>query len=106
MTDRKLTDEQVENWRKALVGLVGPYAKIMPVAQIQEMRDKLSSRFGEGKGDTSEPEPLPCDISDTVWVDGTRKAYVVKLGPSATTVKWAWGGRDSVPYHRIKTEKG
>ncbi len=37
----KLTPEQVENWRNVLLGMVGPYALIMPVEQVQAMRDKF-----------------------------------------------------------------
>jgi len=29
-----LTDEQVEYWRQTLVGLIGPYALLMPFEQI------------------------------------------------------------------------
>ena len=35
-----LTDEQVENWRKVLLGMIGPYALIMPREDIQAFREK------------------------------------------------------------------
>lgn len=40
----KLTPEQVENWRRVLSGMVGPYAWIMPVDQVQAMRDKFQEQ--------------------------------------------------------------
>ncbi len=36
-----LTPEQIENWRKAMVTTLGAYALIMPVEQIQRLRDKM-----------------------------------------------------------------
>lgn len=36
-----LTPEQVENWRRALCGILGPYALVMPVAAVQRMRDRF-----------------------------------------------------------------
>lgn len=39
-----LTPEQMQNWRKLLVGIVGPYALIMPEAQIQEFRGKIQDK--------------------------------------------------------------
>lgn len=41
MTDGKLSPEQIENWRKVLFGMIGPYAKIMPADEIQKFRDKM-----------------------------------------------------------------
>jgi hypothetical protein len=37
----QLTDAQVENWRKVLCGMIGPYALIMPKYLIQAFRDKM-----------------------------------------------------------------
>jgi hypothetical protein len=37
----KLTPKQIENWRRVLVGIIGPYALIMPEADIQAYRDKM-----------------------------------------------------------------
>jgi hypothetical protein len=39
----KLTDEQVENWRKVLTSILGPYALIMPRENVQAIRDKMES---------------------------------------------------------------
>jgi hypothetical protein len=41
MNDEKLTPEQIENWRRVLCGMIGPYALMMPAEQIQLYRDKL-----------------------------------------------------------------
>jgi len=40
-----MNDTQVENWRRVLVGMVGPYALIMPREQIIALRDRLQSRI-------------------------------------------------------------
>jgi hypothetical protein len=32
-----LTDEQVENWRKTMVTVIGPYAAIMPREDVEKM---------------------------------------------------------------------
>lgn len=36
-----LTKEQVDNWRKVLCGMIGPYAMIMSENEIQLMRDNF-----------------------------------------------------------------
>lgn len=36
-----LTPEQVENWRRVLSAMIGPYAWVMPVAEVQKIRDRL-----------------------------------------------------------------
>lgn len=36
-----LTPEQIKNWRTALIGVLGPYALIMPDADIQRYRDRM-----------------------------------------------------------------
>lgn len=38
-----LTPEQIKNWRNVLIGMVGPYANMMPDADVQKLRDKISS---------------------------------------------------------------
>jgi hypothetical protein len=40
----KLTPEQIENWRNVLLGMIGPYALIMPAEQVQAMRDKFQEQ--------------------------------------------------------------
>lgn len=37
----ELSPEQVKNWRNAMFGMLGGYALIMPVEQIQQLRDKM-----------------------------------------------------------------
>jgi len=39
-----LTPAQLENWRKVLYGILGPYALILPANDIQQMRDRLQTR--------------------------------------------------------------
>jgi hypothetical protein len=46
-TDNKLTPDQIANWRKMLLGLVGPYAMLMSDEEIHRVRDDLQSRVGE-----------------------------------------------------------
>jgi len=36
-----LTTEQIENWRRVLLTMVGPYALIMPAEEIQGFRNKM-----------------------------------------------------------------
>ena len=43
----KLTDEQVENWRKILAMTFGAYAHIMPKEEVQKMRDKMQGHINE-----------------------------------------------------------
>lgn len=36
-----LTTEQVENWRKVLSGMIGPYALIMPTTHVEAFRKRM-----------------------------------------------------------------
>jgi hypothetical protein len=47
--NKQLTDEQIENWRKILVGIIGPYALLMPIEKIIAFRDNLQSFVDEKK---------------------------------------------------------
>ena len=42
----ELTKEQIEHWRKALMSILGPYALIMPVEEIQHIRDIAQKKAG------------------------------------------------------------
>jgi hypothetical protein len=42
-----LTDEQVENWRKVLIGMFGPYAMMMSRAQIEAYAEKVQEFSNE-----------------------------------------------------------
>jgi len=44
-----LTDEQVEHWRKVLLLQIGPYALMMPRADIQRYRDRLQKEVQNDK---------------------------------------------------------
>ena len=46
-----LTDEQVENWRRVLLGMFGTYALLMTREQIQEYRDKMQEDFAKVEDD-------------------------------------------------------
>ena len=66
MSDEKLTPEQIENWRRVLCGMIGPYALMMPAEQIQLYRDKLQGGLtkdapdlGESAASDSESKPAP-----------------------------------------------
>ena len=43
MTPNELTDEQVENWRRILLGAIGPYAQLMTRAEVQAYRDRMQA---------------------------------------------------------------
>ena len=45
----KLTPEQIKNWRNTLVGVIGPYALIMPDEEVQKIRDEMQSNLDEEK---------------------------------------------------------
>lgn len=55
-----MNDTQVENWRRVLVGMVGPYALIMPREQIIALRDRLQSRIATEQSVQSD-EACACD---------------------------------------------
>jgi len=43
----KLTDEQIKNWRKVLIAMVGPYALIMPKEDVQKIHDKMQKEIDQ-----------------------------------------------------------
>ena len=45
----KLKPEQIESWRQVLCVTLGPYALIMPDAEVQEIRDKMQ-KYVDVKG--------------------------------------------------------
>ncbi len=45
--DDHLTPEQIANWREVLCSMIGPYALIMPDADIQQYRDQMQARADE-----------------------------------------------------------
>jgi len=54
--NEELTDEQVENWRNVLLGMLGPYARIMPRKDIQAFRDKMKNAAQHVDGVDSPPQ--------------------------------------------------
>lgn len=61
MTTQTLTPQQIKNWRSVLVGLVGPYAYLMPDVEVQRMRDEMQAHLDmEAKMEEFKaPEPEP-----------------------------------------------
>ncbi len=47
----KLSEEQIQNWRRVLCGMFGPYALLMPKEQIQLFRDRLASGLTQRAAD-------------------------------------------------------
>ena len=47
MSEVKLTPEQIENWRKVLFVMFGPYAAMMPAEVIQKYRDKMQANVND-----------------------------------------------------------
>ena len=41
----RLTPEQIQNWRKVLAGMIGPYALIMPDEQVCKLRDRFQAKI-------------------------------------------------------------
>ncbi len=44
---KDLTDEQVSNWRKALLPMLGAYALLMSREDIQQYRDRLQASVSQ-----------------------------------------------------------
>jgi hypothetical protein len=42
--NKQLTDQEIEKWRRILVGKFGPYAFVMTKEQIQGLCDKMQGR--------------------------------------------------------------
>lgn len=55
-TVKQLTDEQVENWRRALYLQFGAYAMIMPKEQIQAYHDKMQAHLAPAPSGAQESE--------------------------------------------------
>ena len=47
MTHEPLTDQQIENWRKALMVIIGPYAQWATREEIQAYRDRMQKQIDE-----------------------------------------------------------
>lgn len=47
MLQNTLSPEQIQNWRKALVLILGPYALIMPDELVQKFRDKMQKELDD-----------------------------------------------------------
>ena len=47
MTDRKLSAEQIENWRRALRGQFGPFPSMLDDSEIQGIRNRYQEILDE-----------------------------------------------------------
>ncbi len=47
IANNKLSKEQIENWRRVLLTMIGPYALIAPESQIQWFRDMMQARVND-----------------------------------------------------------
>jgi len=45
MKENKLSPEQIENWRRVLAMLIGPYAFLMKPEEIQRHRDVMQGKL-------------------------------------------------------------
>jgi hypothetical protein len=61
----KLTPEQIKNWRNALLGMIGPYALLMPDEEVQQMRDNMQSHFSEPNAKIVHPASENHQLSPT-----------------------------------------
>jgi hypothetical protein len=43
--EEKLTPKQIENWRRILCMMIGPYALMMTDEQIQQYRDQMQKKL-------------------------------------------------------------
>lgn len=96
-----MTPEQIENWRRLLSSMIGPYARIMPEEQIEEMKGLFQARI-DALPEPKEEEPFPFNEGDVVQVGHRGKAYIKRIQRPNVTVKWAWGGTDLVPMDQIE----
>lgn len=53
MDSDKLIPEQIKNWRNVLLGMIGPYALMMPDEDVQKMRDNMQAQFSEPNAEVS-----------------------------------------------------
>jgi len=69
----KLSDQQVENWRRSLSLTFGPYAYIMPREQVQAFRDRMQADV-DRRAQEEPPKFCECDktyYAATIKRDGT-----------------------------------
>jgi hypothetical protein len=50
----QLTPEQIKNWRTVMIGMLGPYAMLMPDEDVQRLRDRFQE-IADGQ-DVNVPE--------------------------------------------------
>lgn len=47
----QLTDEQIRNWRRVMVSVIGPYALVMSKEEIQLLKDRMQAKANEIEAD-------------------------------------------------------
>jgi hypothetical protein len=94
-----LTEKQVSKWREALGMIIGPYAYLLPVEDINRIRDGMADKIAE------EYPTYDFEVGDTIWVDGTKKGRVKEISRDQITIRWPYGGNKKVHAFRIHTKK-
>lgn len=65
----KLTEEQIKNWRKALIHTLGPYALLMPDEQIQVLFERMQSGLTQRAVDPPSALVCTCDLTKKPYHD-------------------------------------
>ena len=68
----KLTTEQIENWRKVLCPVLGPYARLMSDEMVEKIATNMQARINECSGEGI-PKFCICDPvvnAKTIHTDG------------------------------------
>ena len=64
MTEISLTDTQVSNWRHVLFGLIGPYAVLMPRADVEKLAKVFQNQMNTLANQVAPKNPFcECDQS-------------------------------------------
>lgn len=69
-----LTPKQVENWRKVLALQIGAYALIMPVAEIEKLKDMYQQKVKDIPQEDPEPESKKPEVDA-----GAQRYWLKKL---------------------------
>jgi hypothetical protein len=76
-----LTPEQVENWRNVLFGMVGPYAFLMSVDEIEKFKDILQKKVDDAVYEWQikiKMDPNPSISWDSIKEEPTRPVYSIE----------------------------
>jgi hypothetical protein len=53
----RLNAEQIKNWRNVLLGMIGPWALMMPDEDVQKMRDEMQRHLGDDSANDGSDAP-------------------------------------------------